>query len=271
MIDYSYYPVLKGSVQGHITELKKQLIYRARDNIESYKPTNILDIDTQVFLISTIILRNLNNKFLIRKFVSNYGKLFESHFSTDIHKKETRKAVLEYFEITKDLEFEDKHKAVKIHIMNYLDISLLTDNPAFNMMHQSVSGGYIYQPIKQFLFMIRQAMENKLFGKIRSMKAYNDNPLINDVVNKLRDKYPESVKRVSNTINQSVPLTIQQLIDKAYNEHHLTHPERIKLGIYLQGQDYDEDYILEIYKQCSDYSEKTTKYQLKSLRKYIKK
>lgn len=263
-IDYSYYPILKGSIQGnHITELKEQLIYRARDNIESYKPTGIVDIDLQVFLISTILLRNLNNKFLIRKFVSNYGKLFESHLRTDIFKQETRKEILQHFGINNDLQFIDKNKAIKIHMLDYLDIKMdLVKNVALDK-------GFAIAPLNSFILSIREAAEQMLFERIKAMKTYNGNTLINEIVDKLRGLYPEPKKRVQDP-NYIAP-SIKKLIDKAYMEHHLTHQERIKLGIYLQGQEFDDDYILDIFKQLSDYNEKTTKYQLNSLKRYIKK
>ena len=109
MIDYSYYPFLKGSLQyRHINEFDEQSILYAQDNIEKYTPTKQLELDTQVWLISTIMLRCLNNNFITRKFVSNYSKLFESHLTKDFKNKEIRLEVLDYFRIKnkKDIEFQ---------------------------------------------------------------------------------------------------------------------------------------------------------------------
>jgi DNA primase large subunit len=250
--------------EHHITELKEQLIYRARDNIESYKPTKILDIDIQVFLISTIILRNLNNKFLIRKFVSNYGKLMESHFRTDIFVRETRKEILKYFGINKDLEFVEKRQFVKIHMIDYMDIKLDL------VKDVSLDKGFVYAPIKVFILAVREAIEKMLFEKIGSMKPYYDNQIINRIVDKLNEKYPKPQEKLTVAKGAIVPESIKELIEKAYKEHHLTHSERIKLGIYLQAQGYDMDYILDIFRQLSDWNEKITKYQLQSLKRYIK-
>lgn len=271
MINLSYYPFLKESLEGqHISEFQDHTINYAKDNIEQYNPTNLLDIDREVFLISTIILRNLNNNFLIRKFVDNYGKLFEGHFRTDINHHSLKHAVFEYFNI-RNIQFDDKKRQIiKGRMNDILELSVQVDDkyPKFKLINLNPIQGYIYCSLHDFIFLCRLVLEKKLFEKIKKMKAYHGDKRINEVVDGLRVKYPEYKPKKNNTTK--VPQSIQELINIAYTEHHLTHPQRIKLGIYLQANNFDEDYIIEIFKQLSDYDEKTTKYQLKSLLRYIK-
>lgn len=267
-LNYSYYPILY-NLRGSIKELDEQTILHARDNIDKYKPIKIVDVDMPVWLASTIILHNLKNNFLIRKFVTNYGKLFESHFSTDIKNKEVRKAVLYYLDVFNDLKIVGKNR-IALHMNDYLEIALLLqDQPFFNLVHSDLEKGYVHMDTPRFVYLTRLAIEVKLYEKIKSMPDYYGNDIINKVVSELGGVYPETKKKISRS-STVIPQTIQQLIDKAYSEHHLAHHERIKLGIYLQGQNYDMDYILDIFRQLSDWDEKVTRYQLNSLKRYIK-
>jgi DNA primase large subunit len=276
MIDYSYYPILKGSLQHrHITTFDEQEIHYAFEHIEKYSPTKLLQLDLSVWLISTIMLRCLNNNFITRKFVSNYSKLFEYHLTKDIKNKEIRLEILDYFGIKnkKDIEFlmVQKVEFIKIHVLDYLEILEKTASlpaPQFHIKQLPMSKGFIYIETQRFLYLLRLALEHRLYQKIKTMKVYTDNKLINDCVSVLKEKYPQENEYAPKS--GSIAPTIQELITKAYETHHLGHSERIRLGIYLQGRGFSTDYILEIYKQLSDFNEKITRYQLESLKKYIK-
>lgn len=275
MTNYSYYPFLNNA-KRQILNLDDQCVLYARDNIEKYSPTEDLELDISVFLASTIILRNLNNNFLTRKFVNNFGKLFESKFLKDIHNKDIRMEILDYFNVkNKDIEFifVSKSRLVKIHMVDYLEIQQYTsgnDQKALELVNQTLERGFVIIEMERFVYMMRLAFEHRLFDKIKGMKVYDGHILINRCVKELREsgKYPDNYLKSSR--KGVTPVAIQDIIDKAYREKHLSHSERVKIGIYLQGQGYDMDYILDIFKQLSDYNPKVTEYQLKSLRKYIK-
>ncbi len=271
---------MKGSLQHrHINDLEEQAILYAQDNIEKYTPTRQLELDTQVWLISTIMLRCLNNNFITRKFVSNYSKLFEYHLTRDFKNKEIRLEILDYFGISKDIKFmpipigsKKQEEFVSIHVMDYLEIFEKTDSlpaPQFHIKQLPMSKGFIYLETPKFVYLLRLVIEQKLYQKIKTMKVYTDNEIINNAVQELRLKHPEFDKaQVSNKNN--VPESIKELISKAHEEHHLGHSERIKLGLFLMRNNFDWDYIIDIFSQLSDFSLKTTTYQLNSLKKYIK-
>ena len=277
MINYSYYPFLKGAITKHITEFDEQSILQARDNIERYTPTHILELDLPVWLISTIMLRCLNNNYVTRKFVANYGKSFEHRLlqGKDIYDKELRTRVLEFLGIRNpNISFTKvrTEQYVKIGMVDYLEIledGLSVSAPQFQLVNQIVHVGSVFIELQPFIYLLRLALERRLLIKIKSMKLYTDNEFINRCVKELKEKYPPEDQYI-NVKNSSIAAPIKELISKAYETHHLSHGERIRLGIYLQGRNYSMDYILDIFKQLSDYSEKTTKYQLQSLRKYIK-
>lgn len=269
MIRYEFYPFLNGA-RRTITNLDEQCVLYARDNIEKYSPTEDLELDISVFLASTMILRNLNNNFLTRKFVNNFGKLFESKFLKDIHNKDIRMEILEYFNVKNDIEFipVNKTRLVKIHLIPYLEIQqLVNDQKALELVNQVLDRGFVIIELERFVYMMRLAFEHRLYDRIKSMKEYVDNPLIVRCVNELRPKYPEYIKKHNSGV---IAPNIQSLIDKAYSSHRLDHNERIRLGIYLQKHGYDMDYIIEIFKQLYDFDPKITAYQLQSLKRYIK-
>lgn len=274
-INYSYYPFLKGPKE-HILQFDEESILYAKENIERYTPTKILDLDLPVWLISTVILRCLNNNYVTRKFVSNYGKMFEYRClqGKDFMDKNIRLELLKYFRIFKDIEFTKVRNEtfVRIHCLDYMEISeegLSVSAPQFHLVNQILHQGFVFIELQPFLYLLRLALEHRLISKIKSMKLYTDNQLINDSIKELKEKYPEYDKlRAPSKTN--IPYSIQELIDKSYREHHLAHHERRRLGIYLQGAGYDEEFILDIFRQCSDWNEKITRYQLQSLKRYIK-
>ncbi len=273
MINYSIYPILPHAASQHITDFKEQYIQIAYRNIESYKPCDIQDLDIEVFLISVLMVRKVDSGLLRKKFVTNYGKLFEYHFKNHIYKSEYREQILPYLGIPiKSLEFEHVYKQtfVKLHVMDFLELSVVLEDqyPKFKLVNTTLSKGFAYIPMNDFLYLCRLVVEEKLYEKISKLKIYEGNELINSLCTELEKKYPKYIKRKNSTIMNA---SIQALIDKAYKEHHLQHRERIKLGIYLQSYGYDMEYILDIFRQLSDWNEKVTKYQLKSLRRYIKK
>jgi len=277
-INYSYYPFLKHALQHrHILQFDEQSILYTKENIEEYNPTQILNLDLPVWLISTIMLRCLNNNYVTRKFVSNYGKLFESHMVNDIYNQDVRNEILDYFNVQhkRHVEFFKLYKKfeyIRIHVLDYLEIQeegLSVSAPQFKLVNQIFSDGYVYLETPRFLYYIRLALEQRLIKKIKNMKDYKDNKLINRCVNELIEKYPK-FDALQAPSKENIPPSIKELIDKAFRDHHLSHRERIKLGIYLQKYNYDMDYILDIFRQLSDWNEKVTRYQLASLRRYIK-
>ena len=278
-INYSYFPYLSGAQRNraHITEFDEESILYAKENIEKYTPTKILDLDLPVWLISTVMLRCLNNNYVTRKFVSNYSKMFEYRClqGGDFMNKNIRLELLKYFRIFKDVEFtkvRNDTTFVRIHCLDYMEISeegLSVSAPQFKLVNQVLHQGFVFIELQPFLYLLRLALEQRLISKIKSMKLYTDNEVINRCVNELKEKYPEYDKQKSPS-KTNIPYSIQELISKAYEEHHLAHHERRRLGIYLQGAGYDEEFILDIFRQCSDWNEKITRYQLQSLKRYIK-
>lgn len=270
MINYSNYPFLPNA-RTTIQTLEDQTIYDAAEHIECYTPVKNYEIDIPIWLASTIILRNLSRNFITRKFVNNYGKLFESYFLKDILNKDLRTEIFHYFEIMNNRDAFVTKTSVKIHHFDYLDFPPTLDSktyPNFSLVNSALSGGYVTMELKRFVYLVRLSVEQKLFQKIKSMKEYTGAKLINEVVTKLKDKYPTDTRKTTSAPVMSH--SIKELIDLAYKEHHLTHQQRIKLGIYLQANNYDEDYILDIFRQLSDWNEKVTRYQLNSLKRYIK-
>lgn len=273
-INYSLYPILPYALSEHITEFKDQFIQIAYKNIEFYKPSNIESLDREVFLISVLMVRKTDSGILLKKFVTNYGKSFEHYFKSDIYKAEYRDHILPYLNLpTNSLTFDSigKERFVKLHVLDFLELSTIIDDnyPKFKLVNTVLERGIAHIPMNDFLYLCRLVVEDKLYKKIKSLKVFNDNKLINSLCTELEKKYPKYIKKrsISTTMNTS----IKSLIEKIYSEHHLTHSERIRLGIYLQANNYDWEYIIGLFKQLSDYDPKITEYQLRSLRRYIKK
>jgi DNA primase large subunit len=275
IIDYSYYPILKGSLSHHIKSFDEQEILYAFEHIEKYTPTKLLDLDLSVWLISMIMLRCLNNSYLTRKFVSNYGKYtFESKCLKDFLNREVRMEILEYFGIFKDVLFEtvQKEPFVKIHCTDYLELleqGLSIQAPQYNLVNQTLHKGHVLLEYQRFIYLLRLSLEQRLIKKIQSMKDFKENELINRCVKELDERYPRFDKQQVPS-KENIPYSIQELIDKAYRDSNLSHRERLRLGLYLLRNNFEWEYILDIFKALSDFDLRTTTYQLNSLKKYIK-
>jgi DNA primase large subunit len=193
----------------------------------------------------------------------------------DFLNKEVRMEILQYFNIDKDILFSSvsKEPFVKIHIMEYLELlekGLSIQAPQYTLPNQTLSKGYVYLEYARFIYLMRVSMEQRLLNRVKTMKEWTENKLINRCVKLLDEKYPRFDKHLSAPSKDNIPYSIQELIDIAKRDHHLNHHQRIKLGIYLQKNNFDMEYIMDIFRQLSDWNEKTTRYQLQSLKRYIK-
>jgi DNA primase large subunit len=182
--------------------------------------------------------------------------------------------ILEYFGVFKDILFSSvsKEPFIKISIMDYLELleqGLSIQAPQFNLVNQVLSRGYVYMEYQRFIYLLRLSLEQRLIKKIQSMKDFKGNEMINRCVKQLDEKYPR-FDRLQAPNKDNIPYSIQELIDIARRDHHLSHRQRIQLGLYLQRNNFDMDYILDIFRQLSDWNEKVTRYQLESLKRYIK-
>ena len=217
----------------------------AFEHIEKYTPTKLLDLDLSVWLVSMIMLRCVNNSYLTRKFVSNYGKYtFEHRTMKDFLNKETRMEILEYFGVFKDVLFESvsKEPFTKIHCMDYLELleqGLSIQAPQFNLVNQTLHKGHVLLEYQRFIYLLRLSLEQRLITKIKSMKDFKGNEMINRCVKQLDERYPRFDKQ-SAPNKDNIPYSIQELIDKAYRDNNLNHRERIKLGLYLNEKRFPD-------------------------------
>lgn len=231
-----------------------------------YDLQNTDKIEVNVFMNCIVILKKMDNTFISRKFISNYAKRFEYFFLQDIINKKIREEILDYFDIDSTLQ-QYEHEIVKMSVPNFL--SMVRDVPGFRLVDQTVNKGMVTLSNKQFALILRTLFENKLLNRVKTMGSVEHIDVDLDRINDIKEKYRKYEPRTLNVTNSgNIPPCISFMIQRVKDEHYLTHPERLALGIYLKSKNYSEDYILEIYKQLSDYKEKVTAYQLSRLDRY---
>ena len=277
LINYCNYPFLPKAAIG-IKDLDRESILHCKRNIEKYIPTNIQDLDIPVWLISTIILRNVESNILTRKFVSNYGKLFETFVNKDILNKDIRTELFRYFNIDNDISFvkiDRKLTAIKIHMLDFLELSLKTPEHKFTLAHYPPTKGYCLIERPRFVYLMRTVLESLLLKKIKKMKLYTENELINEIVKEFKLKYPKPKTQqeyinLKNTgiIDANIPPCIAKIFEKTNKEAYLDHNERILVSTFLSAKGFDNQWISEnIFEKLSDYNKKVTDYQLSFLNK----
>jgi DNA primase large subunit len=227
---------------------------------------NTPKIEVNVFMNCIVILKNMDSSFVTRTFISNYAKRFEYFFLQDISNKTIRHEVMDYFDISTEYQ-RYEHDIVKMSVPYFL--VLVRNVLGFRLVDQTVNNGTVTLSNKQFVFILRTLFENKLIERIKTMGSVEHIDIDIERINTIREKYKKYEPKILNVTNSgNIPPCIQFMIQRVKEEHYLTHPERLALGIYLKSKNYADDYIMEIYKQLSDYKEKVTTYQLSRLDKY---
>jgi DNA primase large subunit len=230
-----------------------------------YEQNNQLpQIEVTIFYNIMVILKKLNSKYISRMFLGNYAKRFEYFFLMDMQNKDVRDEVLDFFGISTEYQ-RYKEDIVQMSVPYYL--ALTRDGADFRLVNQAVKRGTVTITNNRFALILRTILEKALMKRIEDMKPVDSITFgteYDEMILKIGKQYGKNHQMYSTTTvgTGQLPPCMSCMIEKAKTEHHLTHIERLTLAIYLKSKNYDEDYILDIYKQLSDYNEKITKYQV---------
>ena len=274
MVNYSKYPFLPGarSLANTTTELKYMgttfsYFNRLLDG-PFFTIENTDRIEVNVFLNCMVLLKKIDNKYTTRKFISNFAKRFELFFLQDISNMEIRNQVMDFFNISTEYQTY-RDGVVKMSIPYYLALVRDDKGAEFRLINQMVDGGVVTVSNPRFVLILRNLLERLLLKRIDTMMSVDHIEIDDFLLQKYRQN-PDVKKSVTKSGNNDsmMPPCMSAMIQEAKNSHHLNHIQRLTLGIFLKSKEYDENYILDIYKGLSDYSEKTTKYQLSRLDKY---
>lgn len=264
---YSKYPFLDGAKQyipkDNFTE---QYIHYAYNHLWDQAPNiNFPELDVQSFVISLILLKNTDNTRIYKRWIELFCKKFETLFLKDVYVDDTvRNQVLPLFGIKDgNIKFYPSYCSMKTPY--YLQFIKELKDEDFQLVNQQMSKGIVNLYYQRFVLILREKLERIIFARIK--QRYTKNELINQYSNELRQKYPVRTFQAPKT-NGQLPPCMLYLIELAKKEHDLSHQQRMALGMYMMGKEYEMDDILEIYAQLADYKEKTTIYQLNKLSNY---
>jgi DNA primase large subunit len=273
---YSKYPFLLGArslVSAPYTEIKYPgTTYSYFNRLLSVPSSYQLEterIQVYLFYNSMILLKKIDSNYISRKFISNFAKIFQSYFIHDISNKDVRDLVLDFFNISSEYQ-KYEHEIVKMSVPYYLQLVRGIPGNEYKLINQAVNNGTVIIPNTQFVKILRMLLEQILFKRIQDMNPVDNIEVDESWIDTIRNQYKkyEIVNNPTVTTPGIMPPCFQYMIQKAHTEHHLNHIERVALGIYLKSKNYSDDYILDIYKDLSDYKEKVTMYQLNRLDKY---
>jgi DNA primase large subunit len=215
-----------------------------------------------------VILKKLNSKYISRMFLGNFAKRFEYFFMTDLPNKSMRDEILDFFNIDSGaLRFGQD--IVKMSVPTYLLVlSRNIQGSEFRLINQAVKRGTVTISNSRFVMILRIKLEQILLKRIEEMKPVDSITFgteYDEMILKIGEQYGKNHQIYSATAtvgSGQIPPCMTCMIEKAKTEHHLIHKERLTLAIYLKSKNYDEDYILDIFKELSDYNERITKYQV---------
>lgn len=225
-------------------------------------------IEVNVFYNSLIIIKKLNNSYITRKYIENFGKRFEQFILQDLSKMDIREQVLDFLGIIFKIQFIG-NEIIAMKVSEYL-MMVREDGSLFKLINVALKRGRIVMSNKHFALLLRIKLQNILTNRIKQMPSVENIDFgdeYNEKIAALNEKYHIVYGPVTNLSGEQPPC-ISEMINKGKETHHLDHISRLTLAIYLKSKNYDEDYILDIFRGLSDYSEKTTKYQLSRLDRY---
>lgn len=222
-------------------------------------------IDVNIFFNCCVILNQLNEKYITKKFIQNYCKRIEYFLLHDYTQE-----VFEYLQIR--YEIVDKN-LISLDLIEFLKIRA----SEVRMSQQpKIRNGIVIMERKTFIFCVRRLLEDNLMNKIVNMKPVEK--LIHDD-NKMEEIRQTFAPAFLNITKMKLPMLdnpkqippcifhILKTLDETY---YLTHNERWLLAVYMlkRGFDLDKD-IIPVYEKLSDYKEEKTKYHIKSLEGYL--
>ena len=270
---YNKYPFLFGAK----SLFDRTVEFKFRDKTLEYMKSILSDqlyttlapvatIEVHSFLNSLLILNKLNNSYLTKRFIENYAKRFEYFILQDLDNLDTRTEVFDFLDI--DVEkIQYRNNIVTMRVPYFL---MLVRNlgSAFKPIDHALKDGMVKLSDKQFALALRTRLEYALDLKVKIVKSNSIEIPGFEEFEELSKQHHKVYGLLPVTMTNKQPPCIAYLIEKGKNTHHLEHKERVTLGIYLKAKNYDEEYILNIFRGLSDWNEKITKYQLSKLGNY---
>lgn len=272
---YAKYPMLRGArtlaTAPNTTELKYRettFEYFNRMLLGPYHETQTDRIQVHLFLNSIVLLKKINSSFVSRKFITSFAKVFESNFLHDLPDRNIREEILDFFDLPPEYQ-SYKHEIVAMSIPHYFEFVRGVQGAEFRLVNQAVNKGTVTISNRQFVLALRTKLTDILLKKIQDMKSVDQIYIDDDWIFNMRQKYRGTdIVAVNAALPGTMPPCMKAMVDKAHSSHHLSHVERVTLGIYLKSKNYPEDFILDIYRDLSDWNERITKYQLGRLDRY---
>ena len=186
--------------------------------------------------------------------------------------KDIRDEVLDFFNISSEYQ-KYSHDVVRMSVPYYLAFVRDMRGAEFRLVNQAVNDGTVTISNRQFVLILRTLLEGILLKRIQDMKSVDMVTGIDDSwVEEIRERYKKQYEdhTVIHVESGIMPPCILSIMAKIEKEHHLTHIERLFLSTYMFSKQYDEEWLIDnVFSKLSDWDERVTKYQLKSVKKLM--
>lgn len=178
---------------------------------------------------------------------------------------------MDFFNFGYNIEYKGDYISIKIP--EYLKLISKLNDSNLKLVNQNVFSGIVYVFYNRFVYILRLHLEMILLDKIKNMKSVDHIILesnYNEMLLEIKNKYEIKMLPRLDIVNKSLPPCIDFIIQKVDKEHYLSHTERILISTFMFSKQYDEDWLIEnVFCKLSDWDERVTKYQLKSIKKLM--
>ncbi|MBD3210929.1 hypothetical protein GF318_06135 [Candidatus Micrarchaeota archaeon] len=211
--------------------------------------------DIASFAAARMILGFMKNTFLTNKFAVNESKVVRSHL--DKEDKKTVERVAARFDIFP----ENRNNTMLLDLPTYVRFSVRS--PYYRLVNRKLTNGFVEINDNDLRRLVEEAVR----------KHTEDIPVVRDPpkqVKHIAERIIEELPKSETTINAKEgdhPPCILNLLESAKKHQNLNHSARWYLATYLNAIGMGEDAITGIYAQLPDFNEKTTRYQIKHLRR----
>lgn len=284
-------------------ELKKRIIElfkAAFDNLEKVSDYKTDKLNIYAYLLINILLYVLDNQMIANRIANLYSKITYDQLIKEKNdypiydicqnlglKVRYYEPPISYGKIIRkrEGEYQDLKTNFTIHFIDYLKLASNLRDEYRKLVHNSISGGYVFIQKKRLIRLIQEYVRNKLLIKKTedkaSLKSFLEKILeiqgFKDLFNKILNAWTERKEEFEYVFKINLddkedlltlyPPCVKEILRKAQEGQNLIHNERLFIVWFLLALNYPVEKVVDLFSTLPDFDREKTTYQVKFAKK----
>jgi DNA primase large subunit len=285
------------------TELKERILrlfQAAFENLENLSDYKTDSLNIYSYLLLNILLYALNNQMITNRLANLYSKMTydqlikEKNDSPIYDICQNLGLKIRYYEPPiiygkiirkREGEHHDIKANFTIHFTDYLKLASNLRDEYRKLVHNSISGGYVFIQKKGLIRLIQEYVRTKLLIKetedknsLRSflekiLKIEDFKDLYNEILNAWTERKEEFeyVFKIDFDDKEDLltlyPPCVQEILRKTQEGQNLIHTERLFIVWFLLALDYPVEKVVDLFSTLPDFDREKTTYQVNFAKK----